>query len=468
MNSNFFNRQVELSALNKRYDSSKFELICVYGRRRIGKTQLIIESLKNRKCITCTGLKTTYEENLKNLSFAFLSVLMPNMPIPKFDSFRELFQFINSLETFLKGNYVIALDEFPLLCGADDELSSVLQYSIDHYWINSNLKVVICGSSISFMKEKVLSGDSPLYGRITLNLEVKPFKLWEIKAYNWPYSIEENTILYSVLGGIPRYLNLVNSSISFIDNLNQIFFSQDALLAGEVDDLLKEEFTEVSRYSVVLSAIANGKSSLNEISQELNMQTGTASFYLTNLIKVGIIIKEVPLGTTNNKKAIYTIHDGLFRFFFKFVRPNTNMINFGQGKHVLDNLVLPYLSVYMGLEWEHISIDYLLASYNAKRDPFLYSNLSRWWGGSNKTKTQIEIDCMATFKDNILFGECKWTNDLVDEKILNELQKKAQNFDYKDKYYYLFSKSGFNQNIIKKSKQDSNLKLITLEEVYNF
>ena len=85
-----------------------------------------------------------------------------------------------------------------------------------------------------------------------------------------------------------------------------------------------------------------------------------------------------------------------------------------------------------------------------------------------ETKTQIEIDCMATFKDNILFGECKWTNDLVDEKILNELQKKAQNFDYKDKYYYLFSKSGFNQNIIKKSKQDSNLKLITLEEVYNF
>lgn len=96
MNNNFFNRQVELFALNKRYDSSKFELICIYGRR-IGKTQLIIESLKNRKCITCTGLKTTYEENLKNLSFAFLSVLMPNMPIPKFDSFRELYQFIKVL-----------------------------------------------------------------------------------------------------------------------------------------------------------------------------------------------------------------------------------------------------------------------------------------------------------------------------------------------------------------------------------
>ena len=100
------------------------------------------------------------------------------------------------------------------------------------------------------------------------------------------------------------------------------------------------------------------------------MQTGTFIFYLNNLIRVGIVIKDVPLDSVNNKKAIYSIHDELFRFFFKFVRPNTNMINFWQGKHVLDYLVKPYLSVYMGSEWEHISIEYLLASFNPIRDPF--------------------------------------------------------------------------------------------------
>lgn len=169
--------------------------------------------------------------------------------------------------------------------------------------------------------------------------------------------------------------------------------------------MLKVEFKEVSRYIVILASIADGKSSLNEISQALNMQTGTIGFYLTNLIRVGIIIKEVPLGSVNNKKVIYSIHDGLFRFFFKFVRPNTNMINFGQGKHVLDYLVKPYLSVYRGSEWEHISIEYLLASFNPIRVPFLYSNLSRWRGAGKKTKTQIEIDCISTYEDKALFGE---------------------------------------------------------------
>lgn len=468
MNSIFYNRNKELIALKKRYNSNKFELICVYGRRRIGKTQLIIESLKGRKCITCTGLKTTYEENLKNLSYAFLSVLMPNMPIPTFKSFRELFQFINNIDSFINGDYIIALDEFPLLCGNDDELASILQYSIDHYWIGSKLKLLLCGSSITFMTEKVLSGDSPLYGRLTLSLEIKPFKLWEMKSYSWQYSIEDITILYSILGGIPRYLNLVDSSKTVDENIFEIFFSQDALLAGEVDDLLKEEFKEVSRYSVILASIADGKSSLNEISQALNMQTGTVSFYLTNLIRVGIVIREVPLGSVNNKKAKYSIHDGLFRFFFKFVRPNINMINFGQGKHVLDYLVKPYLSVYMGSEWEHISIEYLLASYNPIRDPFLYSNLSRWWGGDKKTKTQIEIDCISTYEDEALFGECKWTKETVNEDILIKLQNKAEQFNYKLKYYYLFSKSGFNEGLYVKASKDNTLKLILLEEIYKY
>ena len=345
----FINRTRELERLNKCYDSDNFEFAVIWGRRRIGKTLLINKSIENRNCITCTGLKTSIENNIANVTDSFLSVLMPNISHPSFNSYKELFDFLNHNDKFLSSNYIIVLDEYPLLAGNKDELSSVLQYSIDKYWKNTKLKLVLCGSSVSFMKEQVLSGDSPLYGRTTLIMEVKKFMLWEMKAYNWSFTIEETAILYSALGGIPRYLNMVDDSISLKENLYSLFFNTGSILAGETDTLLNEEFKETARYSDVLSAIASGRSSLNDIAEKVRMQTGTVSFYLSNMIRVGLIKKETPYGSSNNKKSIYTITDGLFRFHYQFVIPNINMINFGKGKDILDMVVIPSLSRYGGV-----------------------------------------------------------------------------------------------------------------------
>ena len=397
---------------------------------------------------------------------SFLSELIPGISHPKFNSYQELFDFLNHNEKFLSSDYIIVLDEYPLLAGSKDELSSVLQYSIDKFWKDTKLKLVLCGSSISFMKEQVLSGDSPLYGRTTLVMEVKKFMLWEMKAYNLNFSNEEIAILYSALGGIPRYLNMVDDSFSFKENLLNLFFNIGSILAGETDTLLNEEFKETARYSDVLSAIASGKSSLNDIAEKVRMQTGTVSFYLTNMIRIGLIKKESPYGSVNNKKSIYTITDGLFRFHYQFIIPNINMINFGKGESVLDMIVFPSLSRYMGLEWEQICISYMFASFNTTRVPFLYNNLQRWWGGSAKDKKQIEIDMMSTQNDKALFGECKWTNDKVDIDILNTLIDKCFQFNYKSKDWYLFSKSGFELTLIEKAKKESNIHLITLNNVF--
>ena len=183
------------------------------------------------------------------------------------------------------------------------------------------------------------------------------------------------------------------------------------------------------------------------------------------MIRVGLIKKETPYGISNNKKSIYTITDGLFRFHYQFVIPNINMINFGKGKDILDMVVIPSLSRYMGLEWEQICISYMFASFNATRDPFLYNDLQRWWGGSSKQKKQI--DMMSTHNEKALFGECKWTNDKVDISILDNLIDKCSQFDYKSKTWYLFSKSGFEENLIEKANKESNIHLISLNDVYS-
>ncbi|WP_328596769.1 ATP-binding protein [Bullifex porci] len=260
---------------------------------------------------------------------------------------------------------------------------------------------------------------------------------------------------------------MVDDSISLKDNLYNLFFNTGSILAGGTDTLINEEFKETARYSDVLSAIASGRSSLNDIAEKVRMQTGTVSFYLSNMIRVGLIKKETPYGSSNNKKSIYTITNGLFRFHYQFVIPNINMINFGKGKDILDMVVIHSLSRYMGLEWEQICISYMFASFNVTRDPFLYNDLQRWWGGSTKQKKQIEIDMMSTHNDKALFGECKWTNDKVDIDILDNLIDKCSQFDYKSKTWYLFSKSGFEESLIEKANKESNIHLISLNDVYS-
>lgn len=468
MNTAFLNRENELSLLRDKYDSPYFEMVVVYGRRRIGKTQLIAESIKGYKAITCTGLHATEEENLRALTHSIFSAILPGRPEPSFSSYSDLFGFLNYSEDFLNSNFILVLDEYPLLSGSNNMLSSVLQYSIDHFWKDRKIKIVLCGSSISFMTEKVISGDSPLFGRITLMMDVKPFELWEISSYNWKITKEQATVLYSALGGIPRYLNFVESELSFEDNLYNLFFSPSGLLSGETEELLKDEFNETARYSTILNAIATGRSSLNDISQSAGIQTGTASFYLQNLISVGIVKKEIPFSGKSNKNAVYSISDGLFRFVYLFVRPNTNMINYGHGRSVLESIVIPSVPRYMGFEWERICIRYMFTSYSKSRDPFLYANLARWWGGSVSKKTQIEIDMIATFNDMALFGECKWTEEPIGMEILNELRCKAEQFRYTHKFWYLFSKNGFSDAVLKEAEKNCSIKLITLDDIYSF
>lgn len=468
MNKAFLNRKKELSLIEKRYDSQSFELIVIYGRRRIGKTQLLARSIEGRDAITCTGIKTTKEENVANLAHSLLGSIMPNSMIPIFDSYYGLFDFINHNDAFLGKKEIIILDEYPLLSGNDDELSSVLQYSIDHYWKDRDIKLVLCGSSISFMRNRVLSGDSPLFGRMTLKLEIRPFSYWEMKAYGWDYDPEEIAILYSALGGVPRYLNFVDSSKSVEENLYDIFLSSGAILAGEVEELLNEEFKETSRYSAILSTIASGKSSLNDISQGVYLQSGTTNFYISNMLRVGILRKEMPFDSKNNRRAIYSIMDGLFRFYFQFVKPNLSMIEFGHGWQVLKSSVMPMLPRYMGFEWEHICKEYMMNSFNNDRDPFLYSNLSRWWGGSRTRKEQIEIDLVATDGDSAIFCECKWRNSAIGIDVLKSLQEKSLQFEYPNKHWYLFSKGGFDDDLQAVARNDGSIHLIDLNNVYMY
>jgi AAA+ ATPase superfamily predicted ATPase len=236
-------------------------------------------------------------------------------------------------------------------------------------------------------------------------------------------------------------------------------------LYEEPANLIKQELRDPSTYNGIIEAIAGGASRLNEIATKCGIESNKCAKYLNSLIILGLVKKEIPVTETKSKKSIYLLDDQMFRFWYRFVFPNMSVITAGLGENVYDHDVDPHLNAYMGLAFEEICKQYLLTE--AKRDisPFFMRKIGRWWGNNPKRKRQEEIDILAFYGDSALFGECKWTNALVDIDTLMNLRERSGLFHYKDTWFYLFSKAGFTNRLIHEAKNHENVRLVRFEDI---
>lgn len=462
----FVGRNKELEKLNKMYESNKFEFPVFYGRRRVGKTTLIREFCKNKKSIYFMATQTNEKTNLENLSKAIFSIIMPETNInPIFKNFNELFEYLYQISK--NDRIILVIDEYPYLADSFKPISSILQESIDMKLKDSKLFLILCGSSMSFMENQVLGYKSPLYGRRTAQFKVKPFNFFETLKYLKEFNNEEKAIIYGVTGGIPEYLSHFESSLSLEDNIIELFLTESGKMFEEPTDLLKQELREPQLYNVIITAIAKGASRLNQISTAVGVETAVCSKYLNTLISLGIIKKEFPITEEISKKSIYVLEDQMFRFWYRFVFTNISGIISEQGKMIYKIDILPQLNSYMGYVFEQISIQYLWKLAAEEKTPFFYQKVGRWWGNNSIKKRQEEIDILAFRGNNALFGECKWKNDYVDVDVLNDLIEQTEMFNYKNKWIYLFSKSGYTDKCIKAIENLDNIKLICFNEICN-
>ena len=459
----FIGRERELASLTQLYNSDKFEFVVLYGRRRVGKTALINHFIDGKKAIYFMGVESNAKHNLENFSKSIIEYASGIEAETSFASFQAALETVFWLSE--NERIILAVDEYPYVARASKSLASTLQLLIDKYKDRSKLMLILCGSSMSYMEDHVLAYKAPLYGRRTAQIKLQPFDFEETCRYFGNFSTEEKALAYGIVGGTPQYLLQMNDRLSIEDNVKNTYLNPTSSLYEEPTNLLKQEVREPAIYTAIITAIATGASRMSEISSKVGEDTNVCSTYLKNLVALGIVQKETPYGEKASKKSIYSIDDNMFRFWYRFVPENASMIARGAADLVYKRIE-PHLPEYMGKVFEEICKQYLWKLLLSGKSPVEFTSLGRWWGNDPIHKCQAEIDIMGEQdKDTALFAECKWTTEKVDLAVLETLIARSELFPYKNKHFFLFSKSGFTKGCVEKAKELGNVSLVTYEEI---
>ncbi len=444
----FVNRGPEIQFLLDRMASPKAELIVVYGRRRIGKTELLKEAFKKKKAIYFVADLGADQDQRRRLSetvqLLFPSPLLQTEPPPDWD---PLLRYLIDLGR--RERIVLILDEFPYLCSSHPALPSIFQRIWDEGGKDSKLFVILCGSLVSFMEREILGHKSPLYGRRTGQLLLQPLSLFTLKEFFPGYSPEERISAYAILGGVPAYLIQFSDKFSLSQNIERAILHPTAFLYDEVRFILMEELRDPKHYISVLQSIAFGNTRMNDIAQRTGIERGPVSKYLSVLQDLKLIERETPVTEKHpekSRKGIYRLSDNFFRFWFRFVLPyRSRSVEEGERK-ILKQEILPHLGDFIGQVFDKICVEILRRLVSAGKMKLDFDRVGRWWSGNE----EIDLVGMAG-KSPIFAAECKWSEKPIGVDVLRDLRRKVSLIDPGRKISNvrlgLFSRSGFTKEV---------------------
>ena len=320
-NMKFINRKREMSTLEKEYNREN-SFVVLYGRRRTGKTTLIKEFIKDKNTFYFFADKQIESLQINRfksqLAEHFKDDFLKKIEINDWDTIFDYF--INKVKD---EKFVFVIDEFQYLCLMNKGFSSIFQRIYDEKLVNKNIMVILCGSLISMMYSEVLSYDSPLYGRRTAQIKLQPISFEYYKEFFEDKSERELIEFYSITGGIPRYILEFDRDKTPLLNIENNIFNKDNFLYSEPKFLLQEEINDLSRYFSILNSIALGNTKLSSICSHLGINSNGITSYITKLIDLDILEKEVPIteNIENGKKGLYKIKDNYLKFWFSYVYP---------------------------------------------------------------------------------------------------------------------------------------------------
>ena len=386
--SKFVDREEELKVLRERLCSDAFELIVIYGRRRIGKTRLILESVRGMKHVYYLAVEG---DNLRHFKRVASRV------VPELRHSREDWE---SYFNFLKDKIVI-IDEFPNMIKEDPRILSLFQRLVDTVLWDTKTKLVLLGSSVSIMGSRVLGYKSPLYGRRTSTLRLGPLKFRHLKEFFPHASWEELVEIYGLTGGIPYYIEKVE--VPFWEWLGEELRRPDSFLRYEMDFLMKYEFSEVTTYRKILEAIAFGKNTPKEIREFVGLRHSDITPYLKNLIETGFVVREVPVTEgPRSKRGRYYLSDNFTAFWFRYVFPNLSAIE--EGMFDVEEIRKDY-SNYLGRVFEEVGEQLIIELGKRGELPFKPTKIGRWWFRDR----EVDVVALNHEEKKALLVEVKWS-----------------------------------------------------------
>ena len=470
----FIGREKELASLKEFYDKAGIGMTVIYGRRRIGKSTLIAEFVKDKKNIFYTATKVGKTRNLELFSRQVTDLFMPGVENISFHTTEAVFDFID--KNIGTEKVVLVIDELPYWAERDEALLSIMQKYIDTVWNDKNLKIILCGSALSFMEKKVLSEKSPLFGRRDSQIRLEAFNYLDAAKFVPDYSCEDKAICYGITGGVARYLSMIDPSKSIDENIVRLFFRTDGYLYDETRNLLTQEFTDIAIVNNIIEQIASGENTLNTIAGKIGEKEPTVLYSLDKLINVGLVEKKKCITDEKNKKKTqYVLKDYMFKFWYEFIPKATSVIEMGQGELYYQKAVKPVLHSFMGAVFEDMCRYYTLKQGITGEYGCFLTSVGSWWGTENITdengniraqSADIDVVAISDIDKKAVIGECKFKNEKIDKGIYETLIRRGKLIaaKYKVSKYIFFSLSGYTDWF--KDLKDDDVLLLTLESLY--
>jgi uncharacterized protein len=470
----FIGRERELAALQEFYDKDGIGMTVIYGRRRIGKSTLIAEFVKDKKTIFYTATKVGKERNRELFAHQVMNALLPEMTDVRFRTVEAIFDFIH--QNIQGEKIVLVIDELPYWAEKDEALLSILQKYIDTTWSEQNIKIILCGSTLSFMEDKVLSEKSPLFGRRESQLRLEAFDYLDAAKFVPAYSNEEKAICYGITGGVAKYLSMLDPEKSLDENIVRLFFRKDGYLYDETRNLLTQEFADTAMVNNIIEQIASGENTVKIIADKVGTKEPAVLYSLERLISIGLVEKKKCITEEKNKrKTQYVLRDSMFKFWYEFIPKATSVIEMGLGELYYERAVKPFLHSYMGSVFEEMCRYYTLKHGIAGEFGCFITTVGNWWGteiimaedGSRRSQSaDIDVVGLSDLDKKAVLGECKFRNEKMDKGVYETLRRRSALIPakYGIVNYLFFSLSGYTDWWA--SLTEENIRLLTLDSLY--
>ena len=478
----FIGRKQELQFLEDSYNSKNGQLVVLYGRRRVGKTETLREFCKGKPHIFYSCREVSDRLQLRSFSAKILHEDIPAAHyINEFADWETALRSITDLP-YGESKKLLIIDEFPYICKGNESIPSILQNLWDEVLKDENVMIVLCGSAMSFIEKELLAEKNPLYGRATGIYKMESMGFYDAVQFFPNYSDRDKIIAYAILGGIPHYLRQFDPELSLDENIKKNILTKGCALYSEVEFLLRQELRETPLYNSIIEAVALGSTKLNDIStKSLVDDTSKTSVYLKNLIELEIIEREFSVddGTkerANTNRGLYRLTDNFFRFWYAYVFTNYSELESGDVDGVYEYAIKPNLHEFASFAFEDVCREYVREMQKRNALPFRYQRMGRWWGKTTVRRkdsieaqeTEIDLLAVSAKGDQYLVGECKFKGRPFSYgEYLDTLAKLTPQKENADFYYYLFSESGFDEKLTMEAKKNERVALIGLDMIIN-